>query len=145
MQDLSLLRYPNGAPLDPKFNDIELSGYDFTLIDGPTRKQQDVVKILVTAIQSNLAYPLYGSDIPTLVPNRSFPDLQSKIKNSVIQALGFVQDMEASTDPAERISKIVSLNISQNKQDTRRVTITLVVGLESGDTVTATIPHSNGN
>ena len=149
MNDLQFLNYPGNAPISPQFNDIELVGSDFALISGPQRKAQDVLKILVTRVQSNWAYPDYGSALPTLPGSRNTQSsagnsvILSQITDSIQLALGFIQQIETSVDPTERLQNIVSLSVQQGS-DSRTLNVLLVLQTESGNNITTAFPLTTG-
>jgi hypothetical protein len=146
IKDLFLINMPAlGLPIDPESNDLAIQGNDFVSLNGTDRKRQDIIKILMTLIRSNLIYQNYGSLLPSLVGKRGNtqdPTFQSNISRSVTQALSYVQAMEISTDPSEQIDSIVSLTIAplQNgsQTDARGVVLNLTILMKDGSTIQTT-------
>ena len=141
MNDLLLLQLPDGTlPVSSKFNDLRIENYDLVTVDGQYRKAQDVVKILVTAQQSNPVYPLYGSTLSSIPGTRKVDEeVTDLVREAVIQCLGFVQAIETSPKTSERVLRIISLQV-EDGADPREIIIRLVVELEDGNVIQTLFP-----
>ncbi len=138
MKDLKFIKLPMGRQLiTPDENDVEFDPKtgDFVTVEGHARKLQDVVKILITAIQSNPILPDYGTTLSILPGTRAFSDLQQKTRDTIIQAMGFLQAVEQSSDPSERIRSIASLTVQRT--GAQEIFLVLAVELEDGFILTA--------
>jgi hypothetical protein len=138
MKDLKFIKLPLGRQLiNPDENDVEFDPKtgDFVTVEGHARKLQDLVKILITAIKSNPIIPDYGSTLSILPGTRAFSDLQQKVKDTIIQVMGFLQAVEQSSDPSERFGSIASLTVTRTGP--QEIFLVLAVQLEDGFIVTA--------
>lgn len=139
MFDLKLITLPpSSQPVSPVLNDIQVENYDLAVIDGVVRKTQDILKILLTQIGSNLIYVNYGSDLQQ-VGKRSTSQIAEDISNSITQAMGYLQAMETSNSPSERLKRIVTLNVVDGP-DPRTKIIRLIVEMEDGSIATTNVP-----
>ena len=144
MKDLQLIHLPAaGDPMSPKFNDIEVENYDLKLIDGASRKTQDIIKILLTRLGANPVYPTYGSELPNVFGKRATPAVNDTILESIVKALGFVQAIETSTIPSERVKRIMSLFV-EDGADARTKIIRLLVEMEDGSIADTSVPMRLG-
>jgi phage baseplate assembly protein W len=115
--------------------------YDIQVLQGVERKTQDIVKILLTSIGSNPVYPTYGSELPNIPGKRSTDATNDLILESIIKALGFVQAIETSIRPDERVKRIMSLYVEPGK-DPRVKIIRLLVEMENGSIADTSVPMS---
>jgi hypothetical protein len=144
MFDLKLITLPpSSEPVSPKFNDIEVVDYDLLLLDGVRRKTQDILKILLTRVTANLIFPNYGSELPNVVGSRATLDVVDRISDSIVKAMGYLQAMETSTKPDERLKRILYLNVVDGA-DPREKVIRLIVEMEDGSTATTNVPLATG-
>lgn len=140
MLDLKLITLPqNREPVSAKYNDIRVEDYDLVLVEGVERKTQDILKILLTRVAANLVYPNYGSELPNIVGKRAIAQIVDTISESIVKAMGYLQAMEESTKPDERLKRIVSLNVVDGS-DPRTKLIRLIVEMEDGSTATTYAP-----
>jgi phage baseplate assembly protein W len=145
MKDLHVLRLPPpGNPVSPKFNDIEVEDFDLKTVEGVTRKTQDIIKILLTSLGANPVYPTYGSELPNVVGRRATADVTEVILDSIIRALGFVQAIETSTNPAERVKRIISVYVADAPDDPRTRVIRILVAMEDGSIADTSVPMNLG-
>lgn len=139
MFDLHLIHLPpSNQPVSALLNDIEVVDYDLYLVDGVLRKTQDILKILLTEIGTNLIYENYGSDLQK-VGKRATAQVAEDIGNSIAQAMGYLQAVETSTKPDERLKRIVTLNVVDGP-DPRTKIIRLIVEMEDGSIATTNVP-----
>ena len=124
------------------FNDLVIEDYDIKTVQGLDRKTQDVTKALMTRQGSNVVYPSYGT--PEVVGNRNVDSVNALIRDGIMETMGFLQQIETSTDPNERLSKIVSLTVVQPLNSPEEKQINLVVQVESGLTVRSSFPLNGG-
>ncbi len=143
MFDLKLITLPpSNQPVSPVLNDIQVENYDLAVIDGVTRKTQDILKILLTQIGSNLIYTNYGADLQK-VGKRATAQVAEDISNSISQAMGYLQAMESSNSPSERLKRIVTMNVVDGS-DPRTKIIRLIVEMEDGSIATTNVPVTPG-
>lgn len=134
MKDLALISVPNfDSPVAADDNDILFAKGDFVVVEGQERKFQDVVKILETAIGSNLVFPTYGSALPT-VPGTVDISINEKIRETIISAIAFLVEVETSRELSERISGIRQLNIKTDSDGVTKI-VRLVVALQNGQNI----------
>lgn len=134
MKDLKLITIPATASvIAPELNDIELleGQFEFTLIDSTTRKTQDIVKILLTSLESVGAYQQYGSLLPATIGQRKTDALYAQISSSVTSALAYLVAVEPSDAPDEQLASIQSLKV-KNGTDARELLISLIVAMQDG-------------
>ena len=124
-----------GVPLNPDGNDIQFANGDLVLVDGPTRKFQDIAKILLTQIGADPIIPTYGSDLPSVMGHKNTPETVNKVTDSIVQAMAFLVEAEQSPLANENIKSIVTLNV-QDGSDPRELDIRLVVALQSMQPIT---------
>lgn len=140
MDDLRLFPVQTGALYAAADNDLEIESYDIVKLSGTARRTQDIIKILTTTVQSNPAYPTYGSYLSATIGNRDQEEIiKEKIKNSIVQAMSFLNNIENSGVPSEQLDSIVSLVIEKDK-DPRAYIINLVVSMKDGSTAETQIP-----
>ena len=143
MFDLLLIHQPpQQQSYAAQFNDIDVADYDIVLIDGVERKTQDILKALMTAQGSNLIFASYGTAWPS-IGSRIAPTNADSIANSVSQTLGYLQAMETSAVPSERLQSIVSLTVVPGS-DPRSYVLRLIVSMEDGSIATTHIPMPAG-
>jgi hypothetical protein len=124
-------------------NDIAYDdGNDLVMITGVQRTRQKVVKILLTVLGANAVYPGYGSILALLKNSRTAANLLEQIEDSVVYALTYLQSKEVSTDPSEKIKRIISVT-AQNPIDATGVSnpraFIINIQLELGDGTTLAI------
>ena len=136
MKDLMLLKFPPQiAPVNPVLNDIEFGDNDCVMVEGPARRQQDIAKILITEAGANPIFPTYGSSLPDIPGSRDTPQILSQISDGVIQALGFLDQVDRSSRLDEKIQSIADLSVETDPSDTRSKSIILSVLLGNGQIV----------
>jgi hypothetical protein len=124
--------------VSPYLNDIQVENYDLARIDGIKRKTQDILKILLIEIGTNLIYRNYGSDLQK-VGKRATAQVAEDISSSIVQAMGYLQAIETSDKPDERLKRIVTLNVVDGP-DPRTKIIRLIVEMEDGSRATTNVP-----
>ena len=141
MDDLFLISQNVDGLVTPRFNDIVIEDYDIVVVNGPTRKAQDVIKMLLTGQGKNLVYPTYGTLLSRGPVQRDAASRNDLLSDSVKEAIAWLQKQETSTDPAERIKSIKSLSVSAGASPTEQQ-LNLVVLLENDQTVKTSFPVS---
>ena len=139
MFDLKLITLPpSNQPVSPLLNDIQVENYDLMVIDGVSRKTQDILKILLTEVGTNLIYTNYGSDLQQ-VGKRATSQVAEDISASIVRSMGYLQAIETSNVPSERVKRIVTLNVVDGP-DPRTKIIRLIVEMEDGSIATTEVP-----
>ncbi len=132
-----LLKFPQHiAPVNPGLNDIEFSNRDFAMIDGPSRRKQDIAKGLITEAGSNPVFPTYGSTLPDIPGSRDTPEVNGNIESGVVQLLAFLDRVDRSSRLDEKIKSIAQLDVETDAGDQRAKNIILSVLLGDGQVVT---------
>lgn len=140
MEDLFLIDQSHaGQPVDTKYNDLEIQDYDLATLEGPSRKVQDVIKALLTDQGSNLVYPSYGTTLSRTPGQRSTDDLNIMVSDTIREVMGWLQQIEESTRPDERLSRVVSLTLVDGVNATEKQ-LNLVVELENGELIRTSFP-----
>lgn len=95
------------------FNDVSFTNVgDLAVVSGPDRLKQDIIKILLTE-QGLMPYPNYGTQLYTMRnvnPNDS--RVLSDVAEDIESALRYLDALEPTTDLAERIGEITTLETS---------------------------------
>lgn len=131
MKDFKFLQITSkdGAFRDFKFD----RNGDLQYVDGPDRVKQNIVKILLTVKGRNSKYPDYGSLLQRISNIKYNKDKKSElIKESILQALTYLDIVEESDEPDEVIEQIKSMKIVPS-DDPREIIIDMLIKLESGD------------
>ena len=112
-----------------------------------SKLRQDLLKILLTPIGSNKAYPWYGSPLGTAVIGRLLDPriLKSEILNSITFAINNLIRLQKEQErsgqfltPAEAISKILDVSVEQSIQDGRQYNIGISVLTRRGNVINET-------
>ena len=143
MKDLQLLKYPaSGQAISASDTDIEIdpTNGDFVWLSGHDRKRQDIVKMLLTVAASNPVFQNYGTLI-SKARGRSQSDIEKRIKDSVYQGLAYLQAIETSSLPSERIQALKSLSVEKSATNKQAIIIKLSVILEDDYVVIIEFPQ----
>jgi hypothetical protein len=136
VQDLQFIANQGpSVPVSPDNNDVLFADGDLVTIDGPSRVFQEIAKILLTQQGADPIIPTYGSTVGAILATDFTADTPQDVANSVVEALSFLVAAETSTAADENIQSIQTLNVQQSQQDPREVDVSLIVTLQSGDTV----------
>ncbi len=139
MKDLAFINFSSGTvPVNPDDNDIEIDPVtgDFVVYEGHMRVIQRVIKIFLTQVGSNPLIPGYGTLVSTLIGKRDFDQVKQRLSDSLSQAMGFLQAVEDSQRPDERI-RAFSLSVLKDKV---ALYVKISVTFEDGTTFAPTIP-----
>jgi len=135
MEDLKLLRTRTGQYYGD-FNDIQFDEKnDLDLISGSARTRQNIVKILLTIRGTNKKYPHYGTYMQKIGNiSNDYSQKQLLIRESIIQALKYLQIVEESEEENELLESIQSIDFCPS-EDSREYRININIVLESGDLI----------
>jgi hypothetical protein len=111
-----------------------LTGPEF--VSGSDVAVQDVVRGLLTLIDTNRLAPNFGTSISELIGSRDFGSITGPLTDEVQKILGYIAQNAAESDPSEQINQILSLRV---KQEERTLVIELELQTNSGETATVTI------
>jgi phage baseplate assembly protein W len=120
-------------------NDLQLGvNKDFIIINGTQKLVQDIIKSLMTERGDNTIYPLYGSQISSLVGGKSdFDTIRAQIKNTVIQSLAVLQLINSdNSNLDEQIQTIDIIKVSMLTYT--QAIVSIQVTTASNKTVNAT-------
>lgn len=120
------------TPVSARFNDLVIENHDIKTVEGPRRKTQDVVKIMITRQGENLIYPSYGALLQAVQGARNTVDIGEKLADGTKEAMAWLREMEESNDPSERLFRIVSLRLDNTASPNEKI-LRMVVELENGD------------
>ncbi len=143
MEDLKLLRSQSGD-LYADYNDIAFNEYnDLELISGTSRTRQNIIKILLTTRGANLKYPHYGTYLQRIgdLPH-DMSQKQVLIRESIIQALKYLQIIEESDDEEEVLKSVELLQFIPSQEDPREYTINIKIRLENDELITIILEES---
>ncbi len=124
-------------------NDLQLNAInDLDTLSGLDKLRQDINKILLTERGENTFFPLYGTELQSLVGGKTNPDvIRAKIKDEVIGGLQTLQFLNRDNpDPDERPDVLELLDIQQI--DTTQFEIQLSVITASNKSITTGITVS---
>lgn len=140
MEDLFLIDQTHaGQPVQTRYNDLDIENYDLVVLTGPARKVQDVIKALLTKQGSSLIYPSYGTILTSVPGTRGVDNINTLISDTIKEAMAWLQKIEESDSPDERISNIVSLSVVDGVNASEKQ-INLVILLENGQTIRTSFP-----
>ncbi len=140
MKDLLFIKQTSAdRPVSADLNDIVLDGNDFATVEGPERKVQDVIKMLITREGSNFVYTGYGSILSTLVGSRRDPDFRAQIEKGIAESFGKLQRIEQSARLDERIRALKRVTL-RDSPDPRALFIVIEVELENGQPIRTQFP-----
>ena len=105
-----------------------------TVSDTP-KLRQDILKLLTTALGSNVFNPWYGCPIADTMIGRNYPDnlLASSIQSAVTQSLENLKTLQTSQSSdqkvslAETIAEIGKVEVERNLADPRQLNIRVTV------------------
>jgi hypothetical protein len=141
MSDIKLItkRQPGQTPVPPQSgnppeyfgeetNDLQLNSInDLDIVSGLTKLKQDINKILLTERGENTLFPLYGTELQSMVGGKVNPDtIKAKIKDEIIgglQTLQFINRDNPNLDEQPEILEL--LDIQSNKRVSTGVTVQL--------------------
>lgn len=107
---------------------------DIKKVSGKDYAKQKIAKLLMTSYYS--IFPNYGVNLTELLNQRLTASSLEALKNSIIAGLIYLETVETSDSPDERIVSINRLDISIRSNE---IIIDLEVSLLSGDTVNLTL------
>jgi hypothetical protein len=122
----------NGSPSEffgEQSNDIQLSLLnDFEAVTGLDKLKQDINKILLTNRGSNSSFPLYGTDLQSLIGSKTnFQFIKAKVKDEVIGALQVLQYLNKDNpNPDEKPAVFEFLKIQQLNIDQVEIQISVI-------------------
>lgn len=132
--------------------DLVLNNGDFDKVVNSDKLIQDILKIALTDIGSNIMFPWYGSSVSkslignVLPTNITLQIAQNQLQNSIenLQNLQNIQIKAYQPVTAEElINGIVDISVNRNSVDLRLFDITIKVLTKSFKTVDATFTASN--
>lgn len=118
-------------------NDLQIGpNNDFTLVMGLDETTQDVQKILLTELGTNVIFPLYGTTLQSSIGNKMNPNVISgNIQQQITQALQVLYLLTQNRlNPAEIVQTLYSL--STTVQNETNVASLLTVIAASGQEIT---------
>lgn len=117
---------------------------DLNRVEDSDKLIQDVLKMLVTPLGSNIFYPFYGSLINKSLVGQAFFDIEmlnsvgsSQLQNSLetLQRLQQKQAVEQYVSPFEQIAAIKKVRIERNQEDYRFFLVTVEIATRALSTV----------
>lgn len=121
-------------------NDIQLGAVnDFSTVSGLTKLKQDINKILLTAQGSNANFPLYGTNLQSLIGQKyNLEYLKAKIRDEIVGALQVLQYLNTSNPNKDEQPDILQV-LQINPQGTDGFTINLSVITVSGKSIATNV------
>lgn len=121
---------------------------DLAVVRNTSKLVQDVLKVLHTPTGSNPFYPNLGVNLTSanIGENVSLEFAETKVLASVNKAIELLQviqrrqELVQTLTPEEKISKVVSLKVGLNSQETRQYDIDLVVSSSSTESTGIVLP-----
>jgi hypothetical protein len=109
--------------------------------EGKNKVSQQIIKVLLTVIGSNLFDDAYGSTLSTLLGKKIDAYLAAKLEQSVLDGLGHLQALQESmgVPDTERIIRVASIQAVKDSNDPRRIMITVTVTVATFQEVSTTI------
>ena len=138
--------------LNVQNGDLVIQNGQLALVTGQTKLVQDILKICLTKIGSNIFQPWYGSAISSsMIGSFLAEDITMSIARTQLQTaienLKKVQELQASTGqkmtPDEQISYITDISISRNPIDFRLIQVKISVLTKSFSKSTASFTTGN--
>ena len=141
MNDIKLLNLTAGQPVSPDDTDIEInpSNGDFVWVSGHDRVRQNIVKILLTALTSNVVFSNYGTLLATAINQRGSANINQSIKDSIIQGIAYLQAIETSQLQSERIQALQKLTVTAVAGNKQAIVIKMEIVLEDGFVVVSDV------
>ena len=102
-------------------NDLQLNSInDLHVVSGLEKLRQDINKILLTERGNNTLFPLYGTELQSLVGGKVNPDIiRAKIKDEVIGGLQTLQFINRDNPNLDEQPEILELLDIQQIDDTQ--------------------------
>lgn len=118
-------------------NDLQLDYQRKPIIlEGTMKLKQEVVKILLTRLGSDLVDANYGTDLYKIVGLKQTTRIPTLIKTQILQALAhYTLINQNNTNPDEIIASIDSLKIERSITDPRLISISIILITTGGKTV----------
>jgi len=111
------------------FNDIAIQNGDIATLTGVNKIRQEIVKFLFIQIGTVSLFQNYGTNIPFLMNNRVSNSLFQDLKNEIIYACKYVQQINAN----EPINISVIKNIQMTNPTPRELAIAIDLELTDGN------------
>lgn len=132
IQGTNELPLQNGSPSEffgEQSNDIQLSVLnDFETISGLDKLKQDINKILLTVKQANTFFPLYGTELQTMIGGKvNIQFIKAKLKDEItgaLQVLQFINKDNPNLD--ERPSIFEFLKVEQLAIDQFEIQVSVI-------------------
>lgn len=125
--EIKLLHSTDGV-FYANFNDIEVDG-DIKLIDGEEKIRQEICKFILIQQGTTILFPAYGTNIPFLMNNRNTSLVYNDLKNELIYAVQWVQQINRNEEL--NIQKLENLYIEVVNE--RELVIQIVLQLTNGE------------
>lgn len=125
-------------------NDIQIgTNNDFTLVSGLEETIQDVNKILLTEQGANIQFPLYGTQLQSLIGGKINPNIiAGNVQQQITQALQILYLLTQNrSNPAEIVQTLYSL--STQLINATNIASLLTVIAANGEEITTGINISN--
>lgn len=141
MPDLQVLKFQQGVPLRYAELNIPLNtdgtfGGGPVFLSGLDKAIQDLIKGILTLIDTNNLAPNYGTNIGSLLHARKANDISNKLVAQIRYLLGYLNTFNNNESMDERIDEVLTIKATENGQSLS-LEITLRTG--SGSTGTVTI------
>lgn len=110
-------------------NDLQFDSInDFATVSGLTKLKQDIQKILLTEKGANTLFPLYGTDISTLVGQKvDINFIRAKLKQQIIDALKVLQYINRENPNLdEQLDTLQSISIEEISAGVIEVQLTVI-------------------
>lgn len=108
---------------------------DFKTVEGITKLQQDINKVILTDRFKHTLYPIYGSTIRDIVGSKiDLTIVKTNIKNAVVEALAVLQFLNNDNPNAdEQINVINSINVEIGEDS--EILVSVQITTKSGKTI----------
>jgi hypothetical protein len=122
-------------------NDMVLDvSNDFQIIQGLTKLQQDINKVLLTDRFRGTLYPIYGSTIRNMLGQKADINvIKTNIKNAVVEALAVLQFLN-SDNPNSDEQILVINTITVDMGEPGEVKVSVQITTKSGKVLNTVLP-----
>ena len=113
MSDIKLTGIDVSGTFVGEWNDFSFTGtQDLEIVEGADYTKQKVTKILLTPMGSNTNFPGYGTRLQSAIHGDLDNTLvQGQIVDAILNAITYLETLETSTNPAERITAIEDVDV----------------------------------
>jgi len=124
--EIKLLQSSDGL-FYANFNDIAING-DIQLINGKDKIRQEICKFILTQQGTAPLFPTYGTNIPFLMNNRTSNLIYNDLKNEIIYAIQWIQELNKNEDINIQNLEKLDMEIVNERQLNIRISLVLTDG-----------------